>query len=102
MFDFALAGTQQTAHPWTVRRSLSTPGQKCWLRAVAMTGVFVATAISMSPDVITVSPNGETVSMELTAPANTAWAARTVEFSEQLFLLNVSPASPSTTPDRCS
>jgi hypothetical protein len=65
-------------------------------------GVFVATAISMSPDVVTVSPNGETVSMELTAPANTAWAARTVEFSEQLFLLNVSPASPSTTPDRCS
>jgi hypothetical protein len=56
-------------------------------------GVFVATAIAMSPDTMTVSPNGETVSIELNAPANTAWDVRTIEFSNQLFLLEVSPAS---------
>jgi Tol biopolymer transport system component len=56
-------------------------------------GVFVATALSMSPGAISVSPNGETVSIELNAPANTAWEVRTVDFSAELGLLQVSPPS---------
>jgi Tol biopolymer transport system component len=56
-------------------------------------GVFVATALSMSPGAITVSPNGETVSLELSAPANTAWEVRTADFSVELGLLQLSPAS---------
>ena len=56
-------------------------------------GVFVATALSMSPDAITIATQGELVSIEVKAPANTAWEVRSVDFTSEPGLLQVWPPS---------
>lgn len=56
-------------------------------------GVYVATALSMTPESIDVSQDGETVSIEVTAPANTAWEVLTSEVCVQLYRLEVWPTS---------
>jgi hypothetical protein len=56
-------------------------------------GIVVATALGFSPDTLTLSPDGETVNLEVLAPDSTGWELTVEDLSQELYLLQLSPDS---------